>query len=175
MRIVVTRYVSLCVLFLVSSCGSAPAFDYNTATDFTKVKTYGFYTDLQSGLSEFDEQRIKQALDSLLPTKNMRSSVNPDMLINFYASEQLAQGSTIGVGVGGGGMNGSVGVSGGIPVGGNKIEQLLTLDFISNAQDALIWQGTLVSTYSAKANAGQMKAHYLKAISKLLKGYPPKK
>ncbi len=161
-------------MLLIASCGSAPVFDYDSQTDFTGYKTYAFYPNIQSGLSELDDNRIRQTIDSLLRTKNIRFSETPDILVNFYANEQLVSGNTIGIGVGSGGGNVGVGMSGGIPIGGKKVEQVFTLDFISKVNDALIWQGVLEASYKERATPEQKKIHYIKLLSKIINGFPPK-
>ena len=171
MKSVLVAFVTL----LFVGCGAAPVFDYNTTTDFTALKTYAFFPNIQSGLTQLDDDRIKQTLDSLLRTKNITPSTNPDILINYYAYQQLVAGSTIGVGVGSGGGNVGVGVSGGIPISGKKIEQNFTLDFISNPADALIWQGVITDSFKETATPAQKKTHYIKLLSKLINGFPPKK
>lgn len=168
-------FFALVLAFMLNSCGSAPVFDYDSEVNFTAYKTYAYYPDIQSGLSELDNKRVKSVLDSLIRSKNIRANQNPDLLVNFYASEQLLNANTIGVGVGSGGGNVGVGVSGGIPIGGKKVEQIFTLDFISKERDALVWQGVITVSFPDNISPRKKRFHYIKTLSKLLKGFPPKK
>lgn len=168
------RWLLLLVVFLFFSCGSAVVLDYDPTTDFSGYKTYAFYPSISSGLSALDDKRVLRIADSLLQLKGLRKSETPQLYINFYAKEQQsASRSTIGIGVGSGGRRGGVGVSGGIPIGGNTIEQTFTLDIIDVIKDDLIWQGKLNQNYSEKSTPEQRDQHYLKVLTIILKKFPP--
>jgi len=167
--------ISFILVAFLCSCGSTTHFDYDTKKDFSSYATYSYFTTIESGLNVLDNKRVKDALDSLLPYKRLRKAESGQLLINFYANEQLTAGNSIGIGVGGGGRNVGVGVGGGIPIGGKKIEQQFTLDFIDSQNDALVWQAVFSGSYSEKATPAQRQAYYLKVIGRVLKGYPPKK
>jgi len=158
------------------SCGATVSYDYDTSTNFTEYKTYDFYPNISSGLSDLDNIRIMKATDSILQMRGFVKSDSSQFLVNFFAKEFITQSkSSIGIGVGGGGSNGSVGVSGGIPVGGNIINQKLTFDFIDNKDDKLISQAIGTDELKVKATPAQKSGYYFNMISKILKGYPPKK
>jgi len=166
----------LFVSAILISCGATVNYDYDTQKDFSVYKTYDFFPEIDSGLSELDNFRVMKMTDSILQTNGFIKSESPDFLINFFAKEFISQSSTvIGVGVGGGGYNGSIGVSGGIPVGGNEINQQLTLDFIDEKADELIWQAEGNDVLKVKANSVKKDTYYYKLISKMLNGFPPKK
>jgi len=161
---------------ILISCGATVNYDYDTETDFSGYKTYDFYPNISSNLSELDNARVIKSTDSILQLRGFTKSNSPDFLINFFASEFITKSSTtIGFGVGGGGHNGGVGVSGGVPVGGNEINQQLTFDFIDEKTDKLIWKAEGNDVLKVKANTAQKDAYYFSLISKMLKGYPPKK
>lgn len=161
---------------MLISCGATVNYDYDTQKDFSVYKTYDFFPEIDSGLSELDNFRVMKMTDSILQTNGFIKSESPDFLINFFAKEFISQSSTvIGVGVGGGGHNGGVGVSGGIPVGGNQINQQLTLDFIDEKADKLIWQAVGNDVLKVKANSVKKDVYYFKLISKMLSGFPPNK
>ena len=112
-------------------------------------------------------------MDSLLLQKSFIKAESPQLLINFYAKETLSLSrNTLGISIGGGGGNVGIGVSGGIPIGGNAIEQQFTLDFIDAQKDALIWQGEAVSSYKEKITPQQKEDYYFSLLQKLLKKYP---
>jgi len=151
------------------------AIDYDTEKDFSKYTTYNFYPTIESGLSKLDENRVIKITDSLLQQKGFRKSDNPQLLINFYSKEYVSHSrNTIGIGVGGGGRNTSMGVSTGIPVGGNEINQQLTVDFIDAINDALVWQAKTEGSFKEKATPEQRESYYLKTLNSIFKKYPPR-
>tara|TARA_R110000787_G_scaffold8495_3_gene28672 strand:- start:1538 stop:2056 length:519 start_codon:yes stop_codon:yes gene_type:complete len=168
--------LTLVITIVLVSCGATVAYDYDTSTDFSGYKSYNYYPNLKSNLSNLDNTRIIKATDSILLSRGFEKSESPQLLINFFATEFITQSSTtIGIGLGTGGYNGGVGVSGGIPVGGDILKQKITFDFIDNNEDKLIWQAVGNDELKAKANSQQKDVYYYAIISKILKGYPPKK
>lgn len=166
----------LTILVILASCGTTVSYDYDTQTDFSNYKTYDFFPNINSGLSNLDNIRIMKATDSILQSRGFEKSDSPQFLINFFAKEFISQSNTtIGFGVGGGGYNGSVGVSGGVPVGGNVINQKLTFDFIDEKEDTLFWQAVGSDELKVKASPLQKDTYYFELISKIIKGFPPKK
>ena len=169
---------SLLVLVAVFlfSCGATVNYDYDSQTDFRQYVTYNYYPDIDSGLSELDDKRIAGILDQMLRTRGFgKTAEDPDFIINFFAKETMAEsGSTIGIGVGGGGRNVGGGISGGIPIGGTVIHQELTIDFIDSAQDRLIWQAEATGKFKLKSSPDQKRNYYLKVLEKVMKGFPPK-
>jgi hypothetical protein len=164
----------LCSVSLMS-CGTSVGIDYDTEKDFSKYITYNFYPNLKSGVSELDENRIIKITDSLLQEKGMVKSDNPQLLINFYASEYVSRSrNTVGVGFGSVGRSTSMGVSTGIPVGGNEINQQLTVDFIDAARDALVWQAKTEGSFKERATPEQRESYYKKTLNKIFKKYPPR-
>jgi hypothetical protein len=163
----------LCSVTLFS-CGTSVGIDYDTEKDFSKYSTYNFYPNLKTGLSELDENRIIKITDSLLQEKGMVKTDNPQLLINFYSSEYVSRSrNTIGVGLGSVGRNTSMGVSTGIPVGGNEINQQLTVDFIDATRDALVWQAKTEGSFKERATPEQRENYYKKTLNKIYKKYPP--
>ncbi|RMA57115.1 DUF4136 domain-containing protein [Ulvibacter antarcticus] len=160
---------------LLVSCGASVAVDYDKEADFTHFKSYNFYNDIDSGLNDLDDKRIMKAIDSTLQTQGFSKSEIPDFLINFYASETLSNSrNTIGIGLGSGGGNVGVGVSGGIPIGGKVINQLLTIDLIDTSKgEELAWQAMIDGEMKEKATPQQQQTYYYKVIAQALKKFPP--
>ncbi len=166
-------YILLVATFLVS-CGATVAVDYDKETDFTQYNSFDFYPDIDSGLSELDNARIIRITDSLMQERGFIRSENPRLLINFYAEEHISNSrSTIGVGVGQSTGNMSVGVSGGIPIGGRSINQLLTVDFVDAEKDRLIWKAEVKGELKERFTPEQKEGYYLFVIKKMLAKYPP--
>ena len=168
-------FVFVISTFLLA-CGTTVGVDYDEATNFSKFTSYNFYPSIASGLNDLDDKRIRRTTDSLLQQRGFVKAENPQLYINFFATENVSNSrNTVGIGIGGGGRNVGVGVSGGIPIGGRVINQQLTMDFIDVAKDDLVWQGVADSEYKEKASPQQKEAHYVSVVGKILKKYPPKK
>lgn len=164
----------LILLISLVSCGSSAVVDYDKSADFSTLESYDYYPGIQSGLNPFDTRRMMRAIDSVMEVRGLSKSINPDLLVNFYTEEYITESNTtIGVGIGGGSGNVGYGVSGGIPVGGNEIRQLVTIDVIDVRKDALIWQGVISANIKENASPDDKEVYFQQIISKLLKEYPP--
>lgn len=169
MKILYTIFLSV---FLMS-CGASVAVDYDKEIDFSKYTSYNFYPNIKSGLNELDDKRIIRIADSLLQLRGFIHSENPDFYVNFFASESVSNSrSTIGIGLGTGGRNMGVGVSGGIPVGGKSVNQKLTMDFIDVTKDDLIWQAVSDGDFKEKSRPLEKEKYYINIINKMLAKYP---
>lgn len=171
------KFLSILVLsiFFVS-CGASVAVDYDKQVDFSKYNSYNYFPTIESGLSELDDGRIKQVTDSLLQQRGFVKSETPQLFVNFYARENLSNSrNSIGIGIGGSGRNVGVGVSGGIPIGGNVINQRLTMDFIDVQKDELVWQAVAEDEMKERATVEKKEAYYISIIQKILSKYPPAK
>lgn len=166
----------LAFTLLLVSCGASVAVDYDKQVDFSTYNSYNYFPTIDSGLNELDDGRIKQVTDSLMQQRGFVKSETPQLYINFYARENISSSrNTIGIGVGGGGNNVGIAVSGGIPIGGKTIEQRLTLDFIDVLKDDLVWQAVADGEMKERATPAQKEAYYIEVIQKILNKYPPKK
>lgn len=170
------KYLALFALPLLLSCGATVAVDYDKDTDFSGYNTYNYYPNVESGLSQLDDRRVQNTLDSLMTLKGFSKNDQPQILINYYAKESIVNSrNTIGVGVGSGGRNGGIGVGGGIPIGGKKVEQEFTIDFVDNLIDKLVWQTVANGNYPEKASPSKKERYYQQLLTKILEKYPPKK
>ena len=165
------------VLIVFSSCNAPRAvYDYDQKASFDTINTYRIYPDLDSRLSQLDEQRVFSILEAEMVSEGFSLAEDPDIFINFYASEyETASGNNIGVGVGGGGGNVGVGVSGGFPIGGPTTYLRLTLDFIDAKNDSLIWQAVVDGKFDRNASPQNRETQLRIMVLKALNGYPPKK
>ncbi len=168
------------LLFLCLLCGACGGlrvnYDYDKNTDFTNYRTYNYFTDMQTGLSELDTRRLVRALDSVLQTKGIQSSEEPDFLINIESREfQLPQNNSVGIGLGGTGRNVGGGVSIGFPVGAPSREREIIFDFIDTRKDALFWQAVTSSNYRENASPSTREKVLNELVAKVLMRYPPAK
>ncbi|MBU3009848.1 DUF4136 domain-containing protein [Polaribacter vadi] len=159
------------------SCSSSKVIaDYDSEIDFNNFKTYNFFEDLGKGLNELDIKRVLSAINTELNKKGLTQNDNPDFYINAIANYSEAQNSnSIGIGIGSGNRNGGFGISGGIPIGGKKLNEEFIIEFVNAKSNAIIWEGILNSTIKQKREPEEKELHFKNIISKILTQYPPKK
>lgn len=165
----------LLLTFLISAC--APIYvtsDFEKGTHFSKYKTYNYYPDLESGLSELDTKRLFYVLGNQLQLQGLSVSENPDFYINIQSMEyQAEQNSTVGVGVGGTGRNIGGGISVGIPIGQAKVTRQIVFEFIDENGIGLFWQAETESSYNPNATPEKREAVLKNVVEKAFKKYPP--
>ena len=168
--------IIILIAVMVTSC--APIYvnyDYEKGTNFTQYKTYNYYKDLETGLSELDSKRLIEALDANLQNKGFSKSEKPDIFINITSSEFFeTQRSTVGVGVGGTGGNVGGGISVGIPIGQANVNRQITIDFIDENGIGLFWQAVSEATYNPNALPEKREEKLKALVDKVLSQYPPK-
>ncbi|MFP4847172.1 DUF4136 domain-containing protein [Winogradskyella sp. PE311] len=167
----------LLILFMLSSCGAIVNYDYEKSTDFSQYKSYNYFDDMKTGLSQLDNKRLMRAIDTKLETMGLTRSENPDFFIDIQSQDiQNQNNSNVGVGVGGGGGGGFGGVSVGIPLGGNQSTREIVIDFVDKKQnERLFWQAVSESKYSPNAKPEKREAVFVKLIENIFSEYPPKK
>ena len=171
------KYLSFLAVLLFVACASPKVvYDYDTKTNFSKFKSYSFFEDAGEGFNEFDKKRIEEAIQQELKVKNLqRNDSIPDFYINYLGKQtESNERNTIGVGIGGGG-NVGFGISGGIPIGGKKINQELTIDFVEGQNNTLFWQGIANKNIKEKTSPEERKIFFGSVVKKIISGYPPKK
>jgi hypothetical protein len=165
----------LCLLCFACS-GLRVDYDYDKNADFSNYRTYNYYADMQTGLSDLVTRRLLRALDSVLLTKGIQYSEEPDFLINIESREfQLPQNKSVGIGVGGSGRNVGGGVSIGLPVGSPNREREIIFDFIDSQKDALFWQAVTYSKLKENASPSTREKILNEIVSKVMQKYPPRK
>ena len=170
-----THKIIVLALLIISCAPIRVNYDYEKTTDFTKYRTYNYYSDLQTGLNELDTKRLLVALDTKLQSKGFSLSETPDFFINIQSSEfQESQHNTVGVGLGGSGRNVGGGLSIGIPIGQSNINRRLVFDFIDENGNGLFWQAVSESSYNPKASPEKKEATLNAIVEKVLLKYPPK-
>lgn len=165
----------LVLIALFCSCGSAyVVHDYDEEQDFSIYRTYNFYPEMNSGLSELDKNRLVAITDSYMQTKGFTRSGTPEIYINFKSRvTKEASGNSIGVGIGGGGGSGvNIGVGGNIPIGSNTYLELV-IDFVDTKKDALVWQASTKKQFSPNASPNTKIYIFKKIIEKSLAKFPP--
>ena len=169
------RFSSLFILLIIVSC--APIYvnhDYEKGTDFSKYKTYNYYDNINTGLSDFDAKRLFSALDEALQTKGFQMSTSPDFYIDIKSSErQSMKRNSVGVGVGGSGSHVGGGVSVGIPIGQPNIDRKIQFDFVDENGIGLFWQAISESTFKPNDDPESKEMAFKAIVDKVLKKFPP--
>ena len=163
----------LCVLMV--SCGAVNVnYDYDKETDFSSYTTYNYFGDMETGLSDFDERRLMNAMEITLKSKGLLFSEEPDMFINVQSLVSKGQvNNAVGVGVGGGGAIGG-GVSVGIPIGRPNVSRTITIDLVDAKKDVLIWQAVSESPFKESDTPVLKEQKMQEVIAKIFTNYPPK-
>jgi len=169
------KFILIAILF--TSCGTIVNYDYEKSTDFTQYKTYDYFGDMKSGLSQLDDKRLMRVMDAKLTTMGLTRSENPDFYIDIQTQDVMNRNNTnVGVGAGGGGGGGFGGVSVGIPLGGNQNSREIVIDFVDkNNNEKLFWQAVSESSYKQNASPEKREEAFAKLVEKIFEGYPPKK
>lgn len=167
---------TLLFLLILASCAPINVnYDYEKGTDFTQYKTYNYYSDMETGLSELDTKRFFNILDKKLKLIGLTLSETPDFYINIQSSEyQESQRNTVGVGVGGSGRNVGGGISVGIPIGQADINRQIIIDFVDESKIGLFWQAVTESSFNPNATPEKREERLNAIADKVLEGYPPK-
>ena len=169
------RLLTLIALFVLVACAPIRVnYDYDRTTSFDNYKTYQYFADMNSGLSELDTNRLLDALDAKMTEKGYSISKTPDFYIDIKShSYQEAPKSTVGIGMGGTSGNMGGGVSVGIPVGQGNVSRKITIDFVDHGKKQLFWQAISESSYNQDATP-EVRNNILTAIvAKVLSEYPP--
>jgi hypothetical protein len=169
------RFILLAFLFV--SCGTIVHYDYEKSTDFTLYKTYNYFDDMETGLSQLDTKRLMRAIDAKLVTKGFTRSDEPDFFIDIQSQDVMNRNnSNVGVGVGGGGRRGFGGVSVGLPLGANQNTREIIIDFVDKSKgEKLFWQAVSEGSYRENASPEKREEAFIKLVEKIFEGYPPKK
>lgn len=168
------RYFILLLVF-ANCTASKVVVDYDSDVNFSQFSSFNFYEDVGSGLNELDVNRVTTIITNTLKTKGLEISDNEEVLINVVVKlSEARNNNTIGIGIGSGGRNGGFGISGGIPIGGKKLNETFKIEFVNAKTNNLIWEGVLNSTIKEKRTPEDKELHYNSIINEILKQYPPK-
>ncbi|OIQ28092.1 MAG: hypothetical protein BM564_10205 [Bacteroidetes bacterium MedPE-SWsnd-G2] len=172
------KFFIIPILFLcLVSCKSVDvSSDYDRTTNFTAYKSYNYFSNIDSGLTELDEQRLIYAIDSILEQKSFVKSETPDFLINIQSQTfQSAERSSVSVGIGGGGGNVGGGVSVGIPVGEGQLDREVVFEFLDAKTQSLFWHAIGKQSIPNKTTP-ELREQIIKDVaSEILSVYPPEK
>ncbi len=167
--------IALFLIVFITSC--APIYvnyDYEKNADFSQYKTYNYYSNIETGLSELDSKRLMDVLDTEMKTKGFSLSETPDFYINIKSQEyQGVQQSSVGVGIGSTGRNFGGGLSMGIPIGQTNVNREIIIDFVDESNVGFFWQAVTETNYNPKSTPERKEERFRTLVQKVLSGYPP--
>jgi len=157
-------------------------YNFDSTANFSKFKTYKWITlDSEAPIDKLTDEQIKAALEAELAHKGLTrvDTDRADLLIGYQTTEHIDEklagystGWDVGPGWAAGGWHGST--------GGASSEKSsliykgeLAVDMYDTASQHLIWRGVASKSLDAKAPAEKRQKHLDKAVSKLMKDYPP--
>lgn len=167
------RWVLIFFIMLCYRCGVYVNYDYDSDTDFDNYVAYGYFSDMETGLSPLDDKRLFRVLDSTLQSKGFLFSEEPDFFINILTEEFREAPQNVGVGIGGTGGNIGGGVSVGVPIGNGQLERRIQFDFIDAQGNFLFWQAVARSKFKPKASPLAREEQLRKVVEKVFSKFPP--
>lgn len=172
-------------LSLLAVCGFAQDVRYNfeKGANFAGYKTYK-WVDIKDSpkLNQLVEQQVRASIEAELAKKGLSKAPGEqaDLMIGFQVAlsqekEFSSYSSDFGYGPGwgrgwyGGGMGSTMttGQTSTIHIGS------LALDMYDPAAKQLVWRGEATKTLDTKAKPDKRQKNLNKAVTKLLKNYPP--
>ena len=171
------KLASIFFLFLCLSCGVTVNYDYDKNTDFSKYKSYSYFSNMDTGLSELDAKRLFNIMDNTMSLKGFTLSEDSDFIINIESStyQENRSNSSVGGGVGGGGGNVGGGISLGIPLGQANTSRQIKFDFVDARTNQLFWQAITNETDVPRDHPEEREEKLQQIVTKALDGFPPKK
>jgi len=181
-------YVSPLVglLLVAAATGSALAqdvrYNFDKSANFAQFKTYKWVAIKgATAVGDLADRQIKAAVDRELATKGLTPSTSDtaDLYIGYQAAigtekEYTSFDSGWGYGPGwyGGGWYGG---GGGITTGQTTTIYVgqIAIDMYATSPKTLVWRGTASKTLDTKAKPEKQQKNLEKAMTKLLKNYPP--
>ncbi|MBT8183225.1 MAG: DUF4136 domain-containing protein [Eudoraea sp.] len=162
------------IIFFVSCSTVRVVYDYDKSAEFANYTTYGYYPDMETGMSQLDAKRLLTAVDEIMQQKGILFSEEPDILINIQSRDfRNPQNSNVGVGVGGTGGNVGGGVSIGIPLGSANVDREIVFDLIDSQKDMLVWQAVSETPFREGASPSVKEEKLREIVAKVFSKYPP--
>lgn len=171
MKKFVLLFIVSITLFSVGCSSIRVSSDYESATDFSKYKTFAFYkTGIDKApISDIDKRRIMKSIESELKAKGMQLSETPDVLVSIFtkARQQVDvyqphwtpyyynpyQSAHI-----------------------NKYtEGTLFIDMIDPQGKKLIWQGIGSGALTKSSKPEKREANIQTFVKEILEKFPPEK
>ena len=167
------KFCKYLFFFLLMSCSTSKVMtDYDTGINFSQFKTYAFFDDIGKELNELDLKRVVSSINLEMKKSGFTKVEKPDFYINVISKlSDIQNNNTLGIGVGSSGRNGGFGISGGIPIGNKKLNEVFTIEFVNAKTDTLIWEGVLVSKIKKNRKPEEKELHFKEIIKEILASY----
>ncbi|HEY4050978.1 MAG TPA: DUF4136 domain-containing protein [Acidobacteriaceae bacterium] len=161
-------------------------YNFDSEANFAAFKTYK-WVEIKGAdrPNQLVDKQIRDALEAGLATKGLEAtdSDSADLYIAYQTaigSEKQFTSYNTGWGYGGGwgrGWYGGGGMSSGMTTGSTSTIYIgqLGVDMYESAKKDLVWRGTASKTIDPKAKPEKQQKNLAKAVTKLLKNYPPTK
>jgi len=179
--------LSIMLLLIAVSSSFAQDVRYNCdkSAPFASYKTYK-WVELKDAakVNDITEKMIKNTIDGELASKGLTKvdGDKADLFIGYQAAvtteKQFTSYSTdwgYGPGWGRGGWYGGGGMGSSTTTGSTSTIYVgqLALDMYDSAKHNLVWRGLASKTIDQKAKPEKQQKNLTKAVTKLLKNYPP--
>jgi len=173
------------LVLLLAGTGIAGAqdvrYNFDKQANFSGFKTYKWVTIKgATQLSDLVDKQVKAAVDAELSKKGLSKSESDtaDLYIGYQAAvgqEKEYTSFDTGWGYGPGWGGGWYGGGGGMTTGTTSTIYIgqLALDMYASGPKSLVWRGNASKTLDPKAKPEKQQKNLEKAVTKLLKNYPP--
>ena len=178
--------VSIALFLLAASTAVAQDVRYNfdKDTDFSKFKTYKWVPMKDAPkVDDLRDKQIKDAIDAELATKGLTKTDadTADLYVGYQAgigTEKQFTSYNTGWGYGPGWYRGGwYGGAGGMSTTRGQTSTIyvgqLAVDMYDSKNHDLVWRGVASKTIDPKAKPDKQQTNLTKAVTKLLKNYPP--
>lgn len=168
----------LTVFLLLASCSSLKvAHDYDRELDYSQYRTYDFFEPMDTRLGPLDTKRALRAVDRILQSRGYvkaNNTAKPQFFVNIKSEViQGAPSGSVGIGMGGTGNQVGAGISVGVPVGEPTLKQIVYLDMVDVAADALFWQARVEAPVRESQTPEQREKRMYAIMEKALAMFPP--
>jgi hypothetical protein len=181
--------IVLAILVSMGCSGIQTSQDYDPATDFQSIKTFGWASPTQPQTGDqridnpFRDTRIRAAIQRQLEEKGFvfKPDQAADVLVRYQYTlrqriDSSGTGSSIGFGIG------SYGRGGGIAIGtgtGNNVREVdegtLVIDLVSAGSDALLWRGSGTERFQEYDDPNKASQDINRLVETILNQFPPPK
>lgn len=171
------------VLLTLAGCQSSKVtVDYDTAADFSNIKTYQWAdktSGVEQGLDPLLAQRVQTAVGNNLTTKGLSAAAgSPNVLVRYYVAshtETQDSKSRAGIGFGSAGGSSAIGLGLSIPIGGSKVvkQVQIVVDFMHPGTTKLVWRGTNRISIGENDKPEEITAMVDKAVAEIFAKFPP--
>ena len=159
-------------LLSINAKSQAVRDNFDNTADFSKFKTYKWITlNSEAPIDKLTDEQITAALEAGLARKGLTKvdTDHADLLIGYQTTEHINEQF--------GGHNSPWGVGPGWNGRPDSIRTVykgeLAVDMYDPANHHLIWRGVASKSLDPKAPAEKRQKNLGKAVSKLMKDYPP--